>query len=66
MSTHTGYEISAHRKLKCAQKIKFQKILLVSMAVKHNNVLLNLIIVCLYWLITCFGQLHDHRQVYKS
>ena len=24
--THTGYEISAHRKLKCAQKIKFQKI----------------------------------------
>jgi len=22
---HTGYEISAHRKLKCAQKIKFQK-----------------------------------------
>ena len=36
------------------------------MAVKHNNVLLNLITGCLYWLTTCFGQLHDHHQVYKS
>ena len=33
-------------------------LLLVSMAVKHNNVLLNLITGCLYWLTTCFGQLH--------
>ena len=41
-------------------------LLLVSMAVKHNNVLLNLITGCLYWLTTCFGQLHDHHQVYKS
>jgi len=40
--------------------------LLVSMVVKHNNVLLNLIIGCLYWLTTYFGQLHDHHQVYKS
>ena len=39
---------------------------LVSMAVKHNNTLLNLITGCLYWLTTCFGQLHDHHQVYKS
>ena len=39
--------------------------LLVSMAIKHNNVLLNLITGCLYWL-TCFGQLCDHHQVYKS
>jgi len=39
---------------------------LVSMAVKHNNVLLNLIAGCLYWLTTCFSQLHDHHQVYKS
>ena len=31
-----------------------------------NNVLLNLITGCLYWLTTCFGQLHDHHQVYKS
>ena len=41
-------------------------LLLVSMAVKRNNVLLNLITGCLYWLTTCFGQLHDHHQVYKS
>jgi len=34
------------------------------MAVKHNNVLLNLITGCLYWLTTCFGQLHDHHQVF--
>ena len=27
----------------------------ISMAVKHNNVLLNLITGCLYWLTTCFG-----------
>ena len=40
--------------------------LLVSIAVKHNNILLNLITGCLYWLTTCFGQLHDHHQVYKS
>ena len=40
-------------------------LLLVSMAVKHN-VLLNLITGCLYWLTTCFGQLHDDHQVYKS
>ena len=42
------------------------QLLSVSMAVKHNNVLLNLITGCLYWLTTCFGQLHDHHQVYKS
>ena len=42
------------------------RLLLVNMAVKHNNVLLNLITGCLYWLTTCFGQLHDHNQVYKS
>ena len=36
------------------------------MAVKHNNILLNLITGCLYWLTTCFGRLHDHHQVYKS
>ena len=41
-------------------------LVLVSMVVKHNNVLLNLITGCLYWLTTCFGQLHDHHQVYKS
>ena len=41
-------------------------LLLVSMAVKHNNVLLNLITGCLYWLTTSFGQLHDQDQVYKS
>jgi hypothetical protein len=40
-------------------------IITISMAVKHNNVLLNLITGCLYWLTTCFGQLHDHHQVYK-
>ena len=40
--------------------------LLVSMTVKHNNVLLNLITGCLYWLTTCFGQFHDHHQAYKS
>ena len=34
------------------------------MAVKHNSVLLNLITGYLYWLTTCFGQLHDHHQVY--
>ena len=43
-----------------------EQLLLVSMAVKHNNVLLNLITGCLYWLTTCFGQLYDHHQVYKS
>jgi len=32
------------------------------MAVKHKNVLLNLITECLYWLTTCFGQLHDHHH----
>jgi len=36
--------------------------LLVSMAVKLNNVLLNLITGCIYWLTTCFGQLHDHHH----
>ena len=41
-------------------------LLLVSMKVKHNNVLLNLITGCLYWLTACFGQLYDHHQVYKS
>jgi len=40
--------------------------LLVSMAVKYNNVLLNLITGCLYWLTTCFGQLHDHHRVYNT
>ena len=40
--------------------------LLVSMTVKHNNVLLNLITGCLYWLTNCFGQLNDDHQVYKS
>ena len=42
------------------------RLLSVSMAVKHNIVLLNPITGCLYWLTTCFGQLHDHHQVYKS
>jgi hypothetical protein len=32
------------------------------MTVKHNNVLLNLITGCLYWLTTYFGQLYDHHQ----
>jgi hypothetical protein len=41
-------------------------LLLVSIVVKHNSVLLNLITGCLYWLTTCFVQLHDHHQVYKS
>ena len=40
--------------------------LLFCMAVKQNNVLLNLITGCLYWLTTCFGQLHENHQVYKS
>jgi len=31
------------------------------MAIKHNNVLLNLITGCLYWLTTCFGQLTFSR-----
>ena len=40
---------------------------LLSKTVKLNKVfLLNLITRCLYWLTTCFGQLHDHYQVYKS
>ena len=43
-----------------------KRTLLVSMVVKHNNVLLNLITGCLYWLTTCFSQLHDHHQVYKT
>ena len=42
------------------------RVLLVSMAVKQNNVLLNLITGCLYWLTTCFGHLHDHHQVYMT
>ena len=25
MCVHTGYEVSAHRELKCTQKIKFKK-----------------------------------------
>ena len=41
-------------------------LLLVSMAIKHNTILLNLITGCFYWLTTCFGQLHDHHQVYKN
>ena len=47
-------------------RIKINRNVLVSMAVKHNNVILNLITGCLYWLTTCFGQLYDHHQVYKS
>jgi hypothetical protein len=38
-------------------------IVLVSMAVKHNNVLLRLITECLYWLTTCFGQLHVFKII---
>ena len=41
-------------------------LILVSMAVKDNNAFTNLVTVCLYWLTTCFGQLYDHHQVYKS
>ena len=40
--------------------------LLVSMTVKHNNAFTNLVTGCLYWLTTCFGQLYDHHQFYKS
>ena len=44
----------------------FIALILVSMAVKHNNILLNLITGCLYWLTTCFGQLHDHPRSIRA
>ena len=61
-SASQEHNIKAHSKT----HIDIRNEPLVRMAVKHSNDFTNLVKGCLYWLTTCFGQLHDHHQVYKS